>query len=101
MRKPVQRHADRNRLPGDAGPVRGNAAEVQQDEGQGGRIHDVVMRVGSVTGAGHLAGTGSLWAVDACRPLSSGHDAWLMDRENRIHRLRKPDAGQARLVESW
>ena len=61
--QPVQRHADRDRLPGDAGPDRGEAAEVHSDEGQGGRIHDVVMRVGVSVGIVWLIGHGNAYSA--------------------------------------
>src|SRR5882757_4988242 len=43
--EPIKRDANRNRLPGDAGPERGRAAQVDQHERNSGRIDDVIMSV--------------------------------------------------------
>src|SRR3954452_431553 len=53
--EPIQRDADRNRLPGDAGPERGRAAQVDQYERKDGRINDVVMSVVNIA-VGHISG---------------------------------------------
>jgi hypothetical protein len=42
---------------------------VQQYEGQGGRIHDVIMRVGSVDVVGHVKVTRLPGLLRACRLL--------------------------------
>src|SRR5215211_1218074 len=52
--QPIQRDADRNRLPGDTGPERGNAAQVDQYERKGGRIDDVVMSMVDIA-VGHVS----------------------------------------------
>ena len=42
---PVKDHTDYDSLPGDAGPDRPETGEMHQDEGNGRRIHDVLMGV--------------------------------------------------------
>src|SRR5262245_56942904 len=41
--EPIKRYADGKRLPGDTSPERCEAAEMNQDEGYGRRVDDVVM----------------------------------------------------------
>ena len=43
--QPIERDADRDRLPGDAGPDRRDAGEMHQHERDRGRIDDVAMGV--------------------------------------------------------
>jgi len=42
---PIKDHADHDGLPGDARPDRPETGEMHQDEGNGGRIHDVLMGI--------------------------------------------------------
>src|SRR5215211_1509714 len=53
--EPIKRDADRDRLPGDAGPERGRAAQVDQHEREDVRIDDVVMSIIDVA-VGHVSG---------------------------------------------
>jgi hypothetical protein len=60
---PIERDADHQRLPGDAGPQRGHAREMDEHERDGARIDDIVVRtsgVGGATGAGSALGAGRL-----------------------------------------
>ncbi len=41
--QPVEHEADRDRRPGNTGPDGGDAGDVHEDEGNGGRIDDVVV----------------------------------------------------------
>ena len=41
--QPVESDGDRRRLPGHAGPNCGKAREVKEDEGDSGRIEDIVV----------------------------------------------------------
>src|SRR5205085_8051382 len=43
--QPIERDADRDRLPGDAGPDRGHTGEMHQHERDGGWINDVAVLI--------------------------------------------------------
>jgi len=68
--EPIKCDADRNRLPGDAGPERGRAAQVDQHERNSGRIDDVVMSVINVA-VGHVNGFSSVFLHASRLPLQS------------------------------
>src|SRR5262245_41942592 len=67
--QPIEPDAEHDRLPGDAGPDRGNAGKMHHHEWDGGRIDDIVV-LALVHGAGGFigvverhAGVLQAWAV--------------------------------------